>query len=178
HPILIRSAWGYWSGDLPTICFANSAALALAGVRKGTASPSPLLEIETDAAGEPTGVFREKTFQPLAEFTLFRMAPQFTADDRARTLAGSMRLYNAVRTTAVFEGHGVADEVVRAYEQTRAAGKQTVRATLAFSPGWSGASEADVRGWVAEQAPALRGKGKGDGWLRVAGFFAEPDNAP
>ena len=178
HPILIRSAWGYWSGDLPMVCFANSAALAAAGVRKSSASPSPLLEVEVDASGEPTGIFREKTFQPLAEFTLFRMAPQFNAGDRARTLAESMRLYNAVGTTAVFEGHGVAEEVISAYDGLRASGRQTVRATLAFSPGWSGASEADVRDWVAQQAPALRGKGKGDAWLRVAGFFAEPEVAP
>lgn len=178
HPILIRSAWGYWSGVLPLVCFANSAALALAGVKKGSASPSPLLIIETDASGEPTGVFKEKAFQPLAEFTLFRMAPQFTADDRVRTLGESMRLYNAVGTTSVFEGHGVAQEVIDAYRKLRADNRQTVRATLSFSPGWSGASDEDVRHWVKGEARRLGGKGEGDEWLRLAGFFAEPDVAP
>src|SRR5690606_22480973 len=48
HPILIRCAWGYWSGQLPLVSFANSAALAAAGIGKGTESPSPLLEIEVD----------------------------------------------------------------------------------------------------------------------------------
>ncbi len=178
HPILIRCAWGYWSGQLPLVSFANSAALAAAGIRTGAASPSPLLEIEVDAAGEPTGVFRENAFQPIAEFTLFRMAPHFSEDDRARTLGESMRLYNAAGTTAVFEGHGVAEEVIRAYRRMREEGRQTVRATLAFSPGWSGATQADVQAWVAKEAPKLRGRGEGDAWLRVAGLFAELDPAP
>jgi predicted amidohydrolase YtcJ len=86
HPILIRCAWGYWAGHLPLVSVANSAALEFAGVRRGS-SPSPLLEIDADAGGEPSGIFFEHAFQPLAEFTLFRKAPQFTADDRLRTLA-------------------------------------------------------------------------------------------
>jgi hypothetical protein len=176
HPILIRCAWGYWPGVLPTVSIANSAALQLAGVSAGMASPSPRLRIDTDSAGEPTGRFFEDAFQPLAEFTLFRNAPQFTADDRARTLAESMRLYNEVGTTGVFEGHGVAGEVIDAYRRLRATGRQTVRANLVFSPGWSGASESDVVAWVAEQAGTLRGAG--DDWLRLAGLFAEPDPQP
>jgi predicted amidohydrolase YtcJ len=178
HPILIRCAWGYWSGQLPLVSFANSAALAAAGIGSGTGSPSPLIEIEADARGEPTGVIRENTFQPIAEFTLFRRAPHFTADDRASTLGESMRLYNSVGTTAVFEGHGVAEEVVDAYRRVRSRDRQTVRARLSFSPGWSGATEADVAAWVKAEAPKLRGRGEGDDWLRVAGFFAEVDPAP
>lgn len=169
HPILIRCAWGYWSMQLPLLSVANTAALALAGIRKGSASPSPLVTIDADASGEPTGIVRDHAYQPIAEFTLFRAAPHFTADDRIRTLAESMRLYNAVGTTAVFEGHGVAAEVVDAYRSVRAQGRQTVRARLTFSPGWSGASRADVRDWIGEQ---------GDEWLRLAGFFAEVDPNP
>lgn len=177
HPILVRSAWGYWNRQ-PLLTFANSAALAAAGIRKGASSPSPLVRIEVDAGGEPTGVLREDTLQPIAEFTLFRMAPQFTEDDRARTLDASMRMYNAVGTTAVFEGHGAADELINAYRRLRAGNRQTVRATLAFSPGWSGAGEADVRDWVADHAARLRGRGEGDAWLRVAGLFAEVEAEP
>jgi predicted amidohydrolase YtcJ len=178
HPILIRCAWGYWAGRLPLVSVANSAALELAGVRRGSSSPSPLLEIDADAAGEPSGIFFENAFQPLAEFTLFRKAPHFTADDRLRTLARSMQLYNAVGTTAVFEGHGVAPEVSNAYKALREEGRQTVRARLVFSPGWSGASEADVTEWVAKNAARLRGRGEGDAWLRLAGIFTEIDAAP
>lgn len=177
HPILVRAAWGYWNRQ-PLLSFANSAALAAAGIRKGTPSPSPRVEIEVDRRGEPTGVVRENTLQPIAEFTLFRNAPQFTEDDRARSLGESMRLYNAVGTTAVFEGHGAAEELINAYRQVRAGNRQSVRATLAFSPGWSGASAPDLRAWVAGQAARLRGRGDGDPWLRVAGLFAEVDPEP
>ena len=175
HPILVRCAWGYWPGTLPTVSIANSAALAAAGVDRHTRSPSPRLRIDVDAHGEPTGRFFEDSFQPLAEFTLFRRAPHFTADDRARTLAASMRAYNAVGTTGIFEGHGVAPEVIDAYRHTRRAGRQTVRARLVVSAGWSDATEADVVRWVREQAARLGGKGEGDEWLRVAGVFAEPE---
>jgi predicted amidohydrolase YtcJ len=178
HPILIRCAWGYWPFRLPLVSIANSAALALAGIRRGTAAPSPLVQIETDAAGEPTGLVRDNAYQPISEFTLFRAAPHFTADDRARTLGRSMQLYNACGTTSVFEGHGVAPEVVDAYRTLRARDRQTVRATLAFSPGWSGASGADVAGWVRQNGARLRGRGEGDDWVRVAGLYAEPDSQP
>lgn len=169
HPILIRCAWGYWSMQLPLVSVANSAALALTGIRKGGASPSPLVTIDAGASGEPTGIVRDHAYQPIAEFTLFRAAPHFTAGDRARTLADSMRMYNAVGTTAVFEGHGVSSEVAAAYRSVRAQGRQTVRARLTFSPGWSDASQADVRDWIGE---------RGDQWLRLGGFFAEVDPNP
>ena len=178
HPILIRCAWGYWPFRLPLVSVANSAALALAGIRRGTASPSPLVRIDADAGGEPTGIVRDDAYQPIAEFTLFRAAPHFTADDRVRTLGRSMQIYNACGTTAVFEGHGVAPEAIDAYRALRARDRQTVRATLAFSPGWSGASGADVAGWVAEHAQHLSGRGKGDDWLRVAGLYAEAETQP
>ncbi|MGQ0509320.1 MAG: amidohydrolase [Betaproteobacteria bacterium] len=166
HPILIRCAWGYWSMQLPLVSVANSAALALAGIRKGSASPSPLVTIDADASGEPTGIVRDHAHQPIAEFTLFRGAPHFSADDRARTLVESMRMYNAVGTTAVFEGHGVSAEVVDAYRSVRAQNRQTVRARLTFSPVWNGAG---IRAFAGE---------RGDDWLRLTGFFAEVDANP
>lgn len=178
HPILIRCAWGYWSGQLPLLSIANSAALALAGVRRGGGSPSALVEIDVDEGGEPTGIILENTHQPIAEFTLFRGAPHFSADDRVRTLTASMHKYNAAGTTSVFEGHGAAAEVVQAYQAIRRQDRQTVRANLVFSPGWSGASETDVLDWVANNAARLRGRGEGDDWLRVAGVFAEVDASP
>ena len=178
HPILIRCAWGYWPFQLPLVSVANSAALALAGIRLGTAAPSPLVEIDVDARGEPTGLIRDNAYQPITEFTLFRCAPQFTADDRVRTLGRSMQLYNACGTTSVFEGHGASAEVSDAYRTLRGRNRQTVRATLSFSPGWSGASESDVAEWVTRHAASLRGRGEGDDWLRLAGVYAEVDSQP
>lgn len=178
HPILIRCAWGYWPFQLPLVSVANSAALTLAGIRRGTIAPSPLVQIDIEGNGEPTGIVRDNAFQPISEFTLFRAAPHFAADDRVRTLGRSMQLYNACGTTAVFEGHGAAPEVIDAYRTLRARNRQTVRAALIFSPGWSGASQADVAGWVAEHAARLRGRGEGDDWVRVSGVYAEGETQP
>lgn len=179
HPLLIRSAWGYWSGQLPLITIANSAALAAAGIARGTASPSPLVTIETDADGEPTGRIFDNAYQPITEFTLFRHAPQFTLDDRVRTLGRSMQLYNAVGTTAVFEGHGAAPELIAAHERARARRGHTVRTRLTISKGWTDATSADIDAWVRNEAPGLRGTGiASDAWLGIAGVFAEPEAAP
>lgn len=178
HPILIRCAWGYWPFQLPLVSVANSRALDLAKIGRNKRPPSPLVEIDTDARGEPTGIVRDNAFQPISEFTLFRTAPHFTADDRVRTLERSMQLYNACGTTSVFEGHGVAPEVIDAYRTLRARNRQTVRASLTFSPGWSGADAGDVRRWVRDHARSLRGRGEGDDWVRLAGLYAELDSQP
>jgi predicted amidohydrolase YtcJ len=178
HPILIRSGWGYWSRKLPLVCVANSRALELAGITRGTASPTDKLVIERDAQGEPTGVFYEHEPMPIAEFSLFRLAPNFTLDQRVGALAESMRLYNAAGTTGIFEGHGTAPQTISAYQRLRETGRQTVRSHLVFSPGWSGIAENDVAAVVRSWGAWLAGRGLGDEWLRVSGVYTELDNAP
>lgn len=178
RPILIRSPWGYWTGELPLVAIANSCALDRAGIGRGTQPPTPLVEIERDAGGAPTGRIFERAHMPIAEFTVLRAAPNFTREARLRALERSMRIYNATGTTSVFEGHGVAPEVIEAYQRLRAAGRQTVRAQLAFSPGWKGASAADVRAMLGSWARWLGGRGLGDRWLRVAGAYTEIDESP
>jgi hypothetical protein len=84
-----------------------------------------------------------------------------------------MRLYNGFGTTSVVEGHGVAGEVLAAYQALRDAGEVTVRGNLMFSPSWS-AIAPDDRGEVMRSwARWLAGRGLGDATLRVAGLFAE-----
>lgn len=178
HPILIRCAWGYWSRQLPLVTIANSAALQLAGIGRDTTSPSDKLEIERDAAGEPTGRLLEYEPLPLAEFTLFRHAPHFTQDDRIRTLTESMRMYNAVGTTGVFEGHGVAPEALEAWKRIHARGRQTVRGHLAFSPSWGESTQEDVSAMIRDWLRWLSGRGLGDEWLRVSGIYTEIDDSP
>lgn len=178
HPILIRSAWGYWSRQVPLICIANSRALDLAGVGRTTASPSDKVQIERDSSGDPTGVIYESDAMPIAEFTLFRSAPNFTLDDRVRTLGDGMRAYNAFGTTSVFEGHGAAPEVQRAYQRLREGAGQSTRAHLVFSPGWSRLSRQEVKEMVASWGQWLAGRGLGDEWLRVAGIYTEIDDSP
>src|SRR5438477_512485 len=136
HPVFIRPIWGFWRHSLPLVSIANSEALRRAGMTRDTVSPVPSLRIEKDAAGEPTGVLIENEMQPLAELLWFRQAFGFTRGDRARALPLSAQAYHRYGTTSVFEEHGVANEVLRAYKDAYRDGSLTMRSALAFSPNW------------------------------------------
>ncbi|MCC7276431.1 MAG: amidohydrolase family protein [Alphaproteobacteria bacterium] len=179
NPVYIRSIWGYWRHTLPLVSIANSRALALCGIDRGSVPPAPTVEIARDAAGEPTGVFVERHFMPLVELGLMAKAPGFDVAARADALRRSMRIYNGFGTTSVFEGHGVAADVAAAYGMVRTAGAQTVRAHLVHSPAWSllgpdGSPAAVLRGWLKW----LAGRGFGDEWLRLSAIYAEIDESP
>ena len=75
HAVYIRAVWGWWSRR-PFPSVANSLALARAGVTRDTPAPHNV-EILKDARGEPTGVFLERNFVPVLEYTLFRDLPRF-----------------------------------------------------------------------------------------------------
>jgi len=166
RPVYIRGIWGYWNRP-PVYSVANSAALAAAGVTRDTVPPKGV-DILRDAGGEPTGVFVEHNLIQVLEVTLLRGLPRFTHADRLRALVASQRRYAARGVTAVYEGHGVAPEVLRVYRETHAAGRLRLRCTLALSPTWAGAAEAehairDVAAWAG-------GEGLGDERLRVGGI--------
>jgi hypothetical protein len=112
---------------------------------------------------------------PVVDFTVMAAAPTFDLATRVTALPRSMTIYNAVGTTSVCEGHGVASDVINAYQQVRAAGLQTVRANLAFSPAWKTVSPDDVAGVVEGWLRWLARKGIGDEWLRINGIYTEVD---
>jgi len=178
HPVYIRPIWGYWRNRTPLISVANSRALELAGIGPDTVSPSPDVEIERDERGVPTGRFVEHTLVPIVEHTLMRAAPGFTLEQRAAGLSHAMAEYNRYGTTAVFEGHGVADEVIRAYETVHAQGAATVRATLVLSPYWGPRGSGDAIELLREWSAWLARRGRGDDLLRVQGIYAEIDKDP
>jgi predicted amidohydrolase YtcJ len=165
HPVYIRGIWGYWNRP-PVYSVANSRALALAGVTRETAPP-PGVEIVKDAAGQPTGVFVEHNLIQVLEFTLMRAAPRFTPDDRLRALRVSQRRYAARGVTAVYEGHGIAPEVLAVYRESHARGEVRLRCTLAVSPTWDAPEAARAIPGLAAWAG---GTGLGDDRLRVAGI--------
>ena len=165
HPVYIRGIWGYWNRP-PVYSVASSRALAAAGVTRHTVPPRGV-EILRDAAGEPTGVFVEHNLIQVLEFTLMRAVPRFTHADRLRALRTSQRRYAARGVTAVYEGHGVAPEVLRVYRECHAAGALRLRCTLAVSPTWPAADAADT---VATLAAWAGGGGLGDDRLRVGGL--------
>jgi len=176
HPVYIRAIWGHWRNTLPLVSIANSMALERAGIDRNTMPPTPSIQIEKDhGTGEPTGVLYEFTYKPLVEKTLMKCIPQFSLDDRTRGLERSMEIYAGYGTTSVFEGHGIAGEVLAAYEAVRSKGLPPVRANLMFSPAWPNINPDDVRDLLVEWGRWLGGRGLGDEYLRMAGFYAESD---
>ncbi len=127
NPVYIRSIWGYWRGTFPLVSCANSEALRRAGITRDTVAPVATLTIEKDGNGDPTGVIVEREMQPMAELIWFRQASAFTHADRLRALPLSARAYHAFGTTSVFEGHGVAAELLRVYKQAYREGTLTMR---------------------------------------------------
>jgi predicted amidohydrolase YtcJ len=86
HPVYIRSIWGFWRHLPPLVSCANTEALRRAGITRETVSPVETLQIVKDSNCDPTGVFIEQDFQPLAELIWFRKVTGFSRADRARTL--------------------------------------------------------------------------------------------
>jgi predicted amidohydrolase YtcJ len=176
HPVYIRAIWGHWRNTLPLVSIANSAALRLANITRNTMPPAPSIQIEKSMdSGEPTGRLIEFTFKPLVEKTLMACIPPFTLDDRIAGLARSMSVYNGYGTTSVFEGHGVAGEVLAAYQALRMQGPLPVRSSLMFSPAWPDTNMDTVRELLTDWGRWLAGRGLGDPYLRMAGLYTESD---
>jgi len=175
NPVYIRGIWGYW-GDLPITSVANSLALAMASIDAETDAPHGNIEIEKDSqTGEPTGIFREHSFIPTLEFTLFKVVPRFTAAERLKSLRHSMKIYNQYGYTSIYEGHGVAPEVISAYRELWSRGELTVRTYLPLSPTWQSRADAErvLLAWST-----FAGRGFGDEWLKFGGVFLECGGDP
>jgi predicted amidohydrolase YtcJ len=173
NPVFIRSIWGFWRHTLPLVCCANTPALERAGIRRDTISPVETLEIEKDSRGDPTGVLYEHELQPIAELVFFRQAPGFTRADRARTLPAAARAYHAYGTTSIFEEHGAATELLRAYKDARGAGALSMRAALTFSPSWKAAGNVSYPQFIEAWAGWLGEPVLGDDYLKVTGLFVD-----
>ena len=168
NPVYIRGTWTPWNVP-PSVAIANSMALQLAGIDRNTQSPDSSVTIEHDDLGEPTGILRDSERFPSLEFTLMKVVPRFTQEQRVAALKESMQLYNSVGTTGTYEGHGVAPEVMRAYKEVWDANEMTVRAHLVLSPEWktvAGAAK-EMERW----GHAASSQGFGDEMLRVSGYY-------
>ena len=178
NPVFIRPIWGFWRSTPPLVACANTEALKRAGITRETVSPLPELTIEKDANGEPTGVFIENGMQPTAELIWFRKPTEFSRDDRARGLPIAARAYHAFGTTSVFEGHGVANEVIRAYKDAHRDGTLTMRAGLVFSPNWKTAGNARLESLIESWGGLLGEPTSGDDWLKLTGIYANIGRQP
>jgi len=181
HPVYIRSPWGWWTRQpLPSV--ANSRALAIAGVRRDTEAPNKV-EMVRDAAGEPTGVFLERNWAPVLEYTLFTCVPRFTYEDRYAGLRHASRAASAAGITAAFEGHGVTPQVIDAYRRLDAAGELTLRMQLPLSVPSAAFGDRKIGELLAHWGPRLAGRGSvagPSGLLREEGLcldVADPNTA-
>jgi predicted amidohydrolase YtcJ len=170
NPVFIRSIWGFWRHTMPLVSCANTEALRRAGINRDTVSPVDTLTIAKDRDGDPTGVFIENEMQPIAELIWFRRAAGFTRANRAAAMPQSQQAYLACGTTSVFEEHGAANELVRAYKDAARDGTLAMRVSLVFSPNWRAAGDAALgplieawAGWLGE--PAF-----GNDRLKIAGI--------
>lgn len=176
HPVYIRPIWGHWRNTLPLVSIANSMALAKAGITRNTLPPVPSVQIDKElTTGEPTGILYEFTYKPIVEKTLMKCIPRFTLDDRIQGLRRSMEIYNSYGTTSVVEGHGIAGEVLAAYQHLRAEGPLPVRSFLMFSPAWPTTDSETVCDFLVDWGRWLSGRGMGDSFLRMAGLYTESD---
>lgn len=173
HPVYIRAIWGYWRHTMPLVSIANTKALELAGIGPDTPAPSDLVTIEKDEQGMPTGVFREQTLMPIVELAFFNEPTRFSREARTQALPRSVQAYHAYGTTSVFEGHGVASDLLQAYRAARADGQLRMRATLAVSPNWASVPDVAFDTFIEAWCGWLSGQGLGDDFLRIAGFFVD-----
>jgi len=174
NPVYIRPVWGYWRHDEvePLVSVANTMALEIAGISRDTPAPCATVVIDKDAQiGEPTGIFFEDTLQPIVELTFMRNMTRFSRDQRIHGLKRSMEIYQSYATTSVFEGHGMAAELIDVYKQVSADGALSIRADMPLSPSWDTIAAADPGALFDTWAGWLSGDGLGDDHLRVSGLF-------
>ena len=174
NPVYIRPVWGYWRHDMvePLVSVANTKALEAAGITHDTAEPCSTVIFDRDGTGELTGIFFEDTLQPVIELTFMRGMRRFTPEERSRGLKRSMEVYHSFATTSVFEGHGLAAEIIEAYKAVAADGNLTMRADVPLSPSWDTVAGVDAGDLFDTWAGWLAGQGLGGSHLRVSGLFA------
>jgi predicted amidohydrolase YtcJ len=173
NPVFIRPIWGFWRGTPPLVACANTEALKRAGITRDTVSPLPELRIEKDSRGDPTGVFVEDGLQPTAELIWFREATQFSHADRVRGISLAAKAYHAFGTTSVFEGHGAANELIRAYKDAHRDGALSMRTTLVMSPNWKAVGNAPLASFMEAWAGWLGAPGFGDDLLKLTGLTVD-----
>ena len=84
----------------------------------------------------------------------------------------------AFGTTSTFEGHGIANEVLRVYKQAHHDGTLTMRSTLAFSANWPAAGGAPLGPFVEAWAGWLGEPGLGDDMLKMGGLYVQVGRGP
>jgi predicted amidohydrolase YtcJ len=134
-------------------------------------TPAPHnVEIVKDARGEPTGVFLERNFVPVLEYTLFRDLPRFKYSDRVDSVRLGAQAYVAAGTTSLYEGHGLTPTVIRAYRENAERGALPLRMHTPISMPSAAFDDKRLLDLFYHYAGVAGGRGRGDDVLRVEGI--------
>jgi predicted amidohydrolase YtcJ len=171
NPVYIRPIWGFWRSKLPIVSILNSKALAVCNIDENTKPPAPTVTLEKDDSGKLTGIITENTFMSVAELTLLGGAGRFTMRDRVEALKRSMQAYASFGTTSVFEGHGAAGELLKAYYTLKEEAPFSVRVNLLYSPSWTHFSDIPPSALLGTWGAFLGQRGIGDDVLRIGGLY-------
>jgi len=151
RPLALHSKDGH-------VLWANSAALALAGVGRETPDPAGG-EIERDATGEPTGLLKET-----AAGLVSRVIPETGVDETAALLAEALALVQSYGLTGVHSNEGAT--ALGALQELRSEGRLGLRVCASLPAG------------SLDEALALGLRtGWGDEWLRLGGVKVFCDGA-
>jgi predicted amidohydrolase YtcJ len=137
--------------------WANSKALALAGITKSTPDPAGGAIVRDPKTGEPTGALKET-----AQRLLAKVLPDPTRDDRARALKAAVAEANRFGVTSV-QNAGVDPDDLDLYDELRRGGGLTVRVYAAL-PVSAPFSDAD-----ADHLDPIRARYRDDPVLKVGG---------
>jgi predicted amidohydrolase YtcJ len=171
HPVYIRAPWGWWS-HRPFPSVANTKALQMAGVTRDAVAPYNT-QILKDADGEPNGVFLDRNYAPVLEYTLFRAVPRFSYEDRVAGVELGARAYVDAGTTSCYEGHGITPSIMQAYREVNARGDLPLRMTAPLSMPTAAFNDRKVADILYAWSDRLAGRGTSEGMFRAQGICVD-----
>lgn len=152
HPVFVNRLDGHMG-------LANSLALKLAGISRGSADP-PGGAMVRDERGEPTGLLKDAAME-----AVYRVIPPPSAEEIAGALRAAMR-YAAENGVTSVQDMSASPDVLAAYQKLLAAGELTVR-VYGFQP---------LATWQRQAAIGLRA-GFGNEKLKIGGMKAFADGS-
>ena len=173
NPVYIRVPWGWWV-HRPFVAVANSAALAEAGIGHETEAPYNV-EIQQDNQG-PNGVFLDRSYAPVLEYTLFKCVPRITFEDRVHGCRLGAAAYTAAGTTSIYEGHGLPPAILDAYRRVHEDGDLSVRVHLPLSVPGASIDDSRMVNVLNEWSSRLSGRGSGNDMYRLEGICVDVAN--
>ena len=170
NPVYIRVPWGWWV-HRPFVAIANSAAMSRANITRDTEAPYNI-EIQEDNQG-PNGIFLDRSYAPILEYTLFKCVPRLTFEDRVYGCRLGAAAYTAAGTTSIYEGHGLTPAILEAYRRVYEDGDLTVRVHLPLSIPGASIDDRRMIDVLDEWSTRLAGRGSGDIMYKLEGICVD-----